>query len=39
MNDINLNEKHISVLLNELVDSIKIFENKKNTIIDCTLGM
>jgi len=39
MNDINFDEKHISVLLDELVDSIKIFENKKNIIVDCTLGM
>lgn len=39
MNNINYNEKHISVLLEELVDSIEIFENKKNIIVDCTLGM
>ena len=32
-------EKHISVLLEELTESIEIFNNKKNTIIDCTLGM
>lgn len=32
-------EKHISVLLNELVDSITIFKDKKNIIVDCTLGM
>jgi 16S rRNA (cytosine1402-N4)-methyltransferase len=32
-------EKHISVLLEELTQSIEIFNNKKNTIIDCTLGM
>jgi len=31
--------KHISVLLNELVDSINIFKNQKNVIIDCTLWM
>ena len=39
MNNIDLNKKHISVLLNELVDSIKIFKNKKNIIVDCTLWM
>jgi len=33
------NEKHVSVLLEELTQSIEIFNNKKNTIIDCTLGM
>jgi len=32
-------EKHVSVLLEELTQSIEIFNNKKNTIIDCTLGM
>ncbi len=32
-------ELHISVLLNELVEHIKIFKNKKNIIVDCTLGM
>ena len=32
-------ERHISVLLDELVDSIEIFENKKNIVVDCTLGM
>jgi len=32
-------EKHISVLLNELVDSIKISDVKQNIIVDCTLGM
>lgn len=31
--------KHISVLLQELTSSIEIFNNKKNTIVDCTLGM
>ncbi len=31
--------KHISVLLEELTSSIEIFNNKKNTIVDCTLGM
>ena len=35
----NLWEKHISVLLNELVDAIKIFDNKQNIIVDCTLWM
>lgn len=35
----NIEDRHISVLLNELVDHINIKENKKNTIIDCTLWM
>lgn len=40
MTDIQeIEKKHISVLLNELVESIKIFSNKKNVIVDCTLGM
>jgi 16S rRNA C1402 N4-methylase RsmH len=39
MNNKNIEDKHISVLLDELVDSIEIFENKKNTVVDCTLGM
>ena len=33
----NIWKKHISVLLTELVNSIKIFKNKKNIIVDCTL--
>ena len=32
-------KKHISVLLHELVDNITIFNDKKNIIVDCTLGM
>lgn len=35
----SLEKKHISVLLNELVDSININKNKTNIIVDCTLGM
>ena len=35
----NLEKKHISVLLNELVDSIDINKNKVNIVVDCTLGM
>lgn len=35
----SIEERHISVLLHELVDSIKIFEDKKNIIVDCTLWM
>lgn len=35
----NNEEKHISVLLNELVENIDIFENKKNIIVDTTLWM
>jgi len=34
----NIWDKHISVLLNELVDSIEIFETQ-NIIVDCTLWM
>lgn len=34
-----IEKKHISVLLDELVSSINIFENKKNVIVDCTLWM
>jgi 16S rRNA C1402 N4-methylase RsmH len=37
--NINIEEKHISVLLHELVDSITIFSDKKNVIVDGTLGM
>lgn len=37
--NINYWESHISVLLNELVDSITIFDNKKNVVVDCTLGL
>ena len=33
----NTNEKHISVLLHELVDSLDINDNGKNIIVDCTL--
>lgn len=32
-------EKHIPVLLNELVENIEIFKNKQNIIVDCTLWM
>jgi 16S rRNA C1402 N4-methylase RsmH len=40
----SLEEKHISVLLNELVDSMDVNTNiplkgKENIIVDCTLGM
>ena len=35
----NIWKKHISVLLNELVDSIEIFEDRQNIIVDCTLWM
>ena len=37
--DIKSYELHIPVLLNELVNSIKINANKKNIVVDCTLGM
>ena len=35
----DLENLHTSVLLDELVDSIEIFDNKKNIIVDCTLGL
>lgn len=35
----NIWEKHISVLLEELVNSIKIKTDSKNIIVDCTLWM
>lgn len=35
----DIENRHISVLLDELVDSITIFNDKKNIIVDCTLGM
>lgn len=35
----NIESRHISVLLNELVDSININKVKKNIIVDCTLWM
>lgn len=35
----NPNELHISVLLNELVNSININKTKQNIIVDCTLWM
>lgn len=38
-NNSDKDNRHISVLLNELVDSIEIFDNKKNIIVDCTLWM
>jgi 16S rRNA C1402 N4-methylase RsmH len=31
-------EKHISVLLHELVDTISLSPSKKDIVIDCTLG-
>lgn len=34
-----IEKKHISVLLNELVESITINNDKKNIIVDCTLWM
>lgn len=35
----DIENKHISVLLTELVDSIEIKNDKKNIIVDSTLGM
>jgi len=34
-----IEEKHISVLLNELVEAIEIKNGRKNIIVDCTLWM
>jgi len=34
-----IEKKHISVLLNELVQAIRINKNEKNVIVDCTLWM
>ncbi|MDD2907798.1 MAG: 16S rRNA (cytosine(1402)-N(4))-methyltransferase RsmH [Candidatus Gracilibacteria bacterium] len=40
MNNIKeIENKHISVLLNELVEAIEIKNDKKNIIVDATLGM
>jgi len=36
---LDFNSLHKSVLLDELVNSIKIFENKKNIIVDATLWL
>jgi 16S rRNA C1402 N4-methylase RsmH len=33
----DIESRHISVLLEELIDSIDIKQNKKNIIVDCTL--
>jgi 16S rRNA C1402 N4-methylase RsmH len=33
----DIESRHISVLLNELVDSIDIKNGEKNIIVDCTL--
>lgn len=39
MDSENIAKKHISVLLHELVESIHIFADKQNIIVDATLGM
>lgn len=39
MNIENIADKHISVLYEELIWSIEIFNNKQNIVVDCTLGM
>jgi 16S rRNA C1402 N4-methylase RsmH len=33
----DIESRHISVLLHELVDSFEINNDKKNIIVDCTL--
>jgi len=35
----NKDNRHISVLLEELIDFIEIFDNRQNIIVDCTLWM
>jgi 16S rRNA C1402 N4-methylase RsmH len=35
----DIEKKHIPVLLNELVNAIKIENDRKNVIVDATLGM
>jgi len=39
MDEKDIESRHISVLLNELVDSIDINKNRKNVIVDMTLWM
>jgi 16S rRNA C1402 N4-methylase RsmH len=34
---VDKDNRHISVLLEELIDSIEIFNNRQNIIVDCTL--
>ncbi len=31
--------KHIPVLYEELIESLRFFETGKNVIVDCTLGL
>jgi 16S rRNA C1402 N4-methylase RsmH len=35
----DIEKKHIPVLLNELIKAIEIRNDKKNIIVDATLGM
>lgn len=35
----NISQLHISVLLDELLDNLKIFKNRQNIVVDCTLGL
>ncbi len=39
MTTLEKDPRHISVLLNELVDSIEIFSDRQNIVVDCTLWM
>lgn len=39
MDEKKIEDKHISVLLDELVDAIVIFKERQNIIVDCTLWM
>lgn len=39
MTNEEFNELHISVLLEELVESITIFKERVNVVVDCTLGL
>jgi len=37
INSLEKDPRHISVLLDELVNSIEVFKDKQNIIVDCTL--
>ncbi|MDD3646788.1 MAG: 16S rRNA (cytosine(1402)-N(4))-methyltransferase RsmH [Candidatus Gracilibacteria bacterium] len=35
----NIQKKHVSVLLHELVDAIKVYDSRQNIVVDATLGL
>jgi len=37
--DTQIEKKHISVLMDELISNIKVFKEKQNIIVDCTLWL